>query len=152
MRMVRTTDLLRDEVATFHRELAEILKRRAAEEIPPRVRLLVEYLAEYEVKRAEAIDRFLAESSHDPEEDAWIPLPDSPPALDPLLSADQTFRDFDRLVGALLASRRSLIDYLASCACCCRDDSSRATFLSLRGQEERGMRRFVRQIQGLSDL
>lgn len=152
MRLARTTDLLRDAVATFHRELAEILKRRATEEIPPRVRLLVEYLAEYEVKRAEAIDRFVAGEESLSEGDSWVSPPDAPPALDPLLSDDQTFRDFDRLVGALLASRRTLIDYLASCASSCRDDSSRATFLSLRGQEERGMRRFVRQIQGLSDL
>ncbi|GAB4300149.1 MAG: hypothetical protein Fur0034_12530 [Desulfuromonadia bacterium] len=152
MRFITVRGLLTDHISPYHRRLTETFRRYLSGELPPRVRLLVEYLVEYEEKRVDAIRSFIQELSGDETIERWTPYPDTPLVLDESSFDRETFADFDRLAGLLLVCRSRLVEFLDACASAATDPLVRRIFLSLRLQEERGMKRFARQIQGLSDL
>jgi len=152
MRFIRVREVLGDQIAPYHRELGEMIRRVLPREIPPRVRMLAEYLVEYEENRAGAIHSFIDECSENGTLDLWTPHPDMTLHLDLSRFDDDALSDYDHLSATLLACRNRLIEYLDACAAAATDPSVRRLFASLRMQEERGVKRFARQILGLSDL
>lgn len=152
MRFEQTRDILHQQVAPYHRAVSQLYQGFLEKEISPRNRLMLDYLIDHELRLALAIHDFMA-SAHTGALDYWfrrieIPFPDASPEI----LTDLSRSDLDALVGAAISYKRALIDYFGHLLLHCEDAAAAHLFQTLKDQEEKGMKRFIRHAQGLSDL
>jgi rubrerythrin len=152
MRFDQTRDILQHQVAEYHRALSRLYRDCTIWEVSPRNRLMLDYLVEHEARLALAIDEFLAEAPHEAL-DYWFKRIEQPfPVPDPALLTKACLTDLDQLIGAAIRFRTALIAFYDHLLQQCDAEQTATLFRTLRDQEEQGMRRFVRQAQGLADL
>lgn len=152
MRFEQTRDILQHQVAEYHRGVSQRYQELAEREVSPRNRLMLEYLIDHELRLALAIHDFMAEAPA-PALDYWFKRIEIPfPVPDAGLLADACRTDLDRLVGAAIRYKTALIDFYGHLVQQCDAPETAHLFQTLKTQEEKGMKRFIRHAQGLADL
>lgn len=152
MRFEQSSDILKHQVAGYHRALSTLYREFAVREPAPRIRLMLDYLIDHELRLALAIHDFMAEA---PETalDYWFRRIEIPfPEPDPATLTDGCLLDLDLLVGASIQYKSQLIAFYDHLVQQCDSPESAALFQALKTQEEKGMKRFIRHAQGLADL
>lgn len=152
MRFEQTRDILQHQVAEYHRGVSRLYQEFATLEVSPRNRLMLEYLVDHELRLALAIHDFMAESPA-AALDYWFKRIEIPfPSPDGGVLADACRTDLDRLVGAAIQYKTALIDFYGHLVQQCDVAETTHLFQTLKTQEEKGMKRFIRHAQGLADL
>lgn len=152
MRFGQTRDILQHQVIEYHHAIGQIYQDFGAEELVPRNRLMLDYLIDNELRLAQAIQRFMAEAPANVL-DYWFRRIEIPfPVPDANLLTTACRSDLDQLAGAAIHFKKSLIDFYAHLVQQCDEPKTAYLFQTLRTQEEKGMKRFIRQAQGLADL
>jgi hypothetical protein len=152
MRFDQARDILQHQLVHYHRSVSRLYQEFAGGELSPRNRLMVDFLVEHELRLAQDILDFMGTASHGAL-DYWfksIDIPFPVPSGDVLTDACRT--DLDQLVGAAVSYKTALIDFFAHLLRSCDAEETARLFQSLKSQEEKGMKRFIRQAQGLADL
>lgn len=152
MRFAQTRDILQQQVAPYHRCVSQLYHDFAGQDLSPRNRLMLDYLIDHELRLALAIHDFV-EAAHPGALDYWfkrIELPFPVPTAEIL--GDACCADLDQLVGAAISYKSALITFFTHLLQNCDDPAAAHLFQTLRDQEEKGMKRFIRQAQGLADL
>lgn len=152
MRFAQARDILQEQVAPYHRSVSQRYQEFSGQEISPRNRLMLDYLIDHELRLALAIHDFM-ESAHPGALDYWfknieISFPDATPEV--LTAACSS--DLDALVGAAIHYKTALIAFFAHLLLNCDGVNAAHLFQTLKDQEEKGMKRFIRHAQGLADL
>jgi len=152
MRFEQTRDILQHQVAPYHSTVSHLYENFAEQEMTPRNRLMLDYLIEHERHLALAIHDFIAEAA-DNTLDYWFKRIEIPfPVPDGNILTDACRTDLDQLVGAAIQYKKSLIDFYDHLVQQCDESETADLFQTLKIQEEKGMKRFIRQSQGLEDL
>lgn len=152
MRFAQTRDILQQQVAPYHRTVSQLYLDFAAQEVSPRNRLMLDYLVDHELRLALAIHDFMA-SAHPGTLDYWFKRIEIPfPAATPDLLIEACRVDLDTLTGAAIHYKTALIDFYQHLLQNCDDATASHLFQTLKDQEEKGMKRFIRHAQGLADL
>ena len=152
MRYDQTRDILQHQVAEYHRAVSHLYQTFAKQDITPRNLLMLEYLIDQELHLALAIHDFMAEAPPSAL-DYWfkrIEIPFPVPAAENL--TDRCRTDLDQLVGAAIHFKTALIEFYDHLLQQCDEEETANLFQTLRDQEEKGMKRFIRHAQGLEDL
>lgn len=152
MRFEQARAILQQLVAPYHRTVSQLYQDFSGQEISPRNRLMLDYLIDHELRLALAIHDFM-ETATPGALDYWfkrieIPFPAATPEV--LTAACRT--DLDQLVGAAIHYKRALITFYGHLLLNCNDAAAAHLFQTLKDQEEKGMKRFIRHAQGLADL
>lgn len=152
MRFEQTRDILQHQVAEYHRGVSRLYQEFTQREVSPRNRLMLEYLIDHELRLALAIHDFMAEAPATAL-DYWFKRIEIPfPSPDGTALADACRTDLDRLVGAAIQYKTALIDFYGHLVQQCDVPETAHLFQTLKTQEEKGMKRFIRHAQGLADL
>ena len=152
MRFEQTRDILQHQVAEYHRAVSRLYQDFAEQGAAPRNRLMLDFLVDHELRLALAIDDFMAEAPHSTLE-YWfkrIDIPFPVPGEETLTAACRT--DLDQLVGAAIHYKSALISFYDHLVQQCDAPETADLFQTLRTQEQKGMKRFIRHAQGLEDL
>lgn len=152
MRFEQTRDILQHQVAEYHRAVSRLYQEFAGQETAPRNRLMLDFLVEHELRLALAIHDFMAEAPPS-SLDYWfkrIDIAFPVPGKETLTAACRT--DLDQLVGAAIGYKSALIGFYDHLVQQCDAVETADLFQTLRMQEEKGMKRFIRHAQGLEDL
>jgi rubrerythrin len=152
MRFEQTRAVLQQQVAPYHRTVSQLYQDFCGQEVSPRNQLMLDYLIDHELRLALAIHDFMG-SAHPGVLDYWfkrieIPFPAATPEA--LTAACRT--DLDQLVGAAIHYKTALIAFFEHLLLNCDDAAAAHLFQTLKDQEEKGMKRFIRHAQGLADL
>lgn len=152
MRFEQTRDILRHQVVDYHTRLGQLYQDFGIKELGIRNRLMLDYLIDHEQKLSQAILDFMAEAPAKALE-YWFKRIEIPfPTPDASILTEACRNDLDQLVGAAIRYKQSLIDFYAHLVQQCDATETANLFLTLKNQEEKGMKRFIRQAQGLEDL
>ncbi|MDD2855116.1 MAG: aminoglycoside phosphotransferase, partial [Desulfuromonadaceae bacterium] len=109
-------------------------------------------LIDHEMRMALAIHDFM-ESAPVTAVDYWFKRIEIPfPEPNPDTLTDCCLVDLDMLVGAAIRFKTSIINFYEHLLLNCDSDETRHLFETLKAQEEKGMKRFIRHAQGLADL
>ena len=152
MRFEQTRDILQHQVAPYHSRVSRLYENFAEKDIAPRNRLMLDYLIEHEARLALAIHTFIAEAPAK-DLDYWFKRIAIPfPVPDEAKLTDSCRTDLDLLVGAAIGYKKALIDFYDHLVGQCDATETADLFQTLKAQEEKGMKRFIRHSQGLEDL
>ncbi|NTV49811.1 MAG: aminoglycoside phosphotransferase [Geobacteraceae bacterium] len=152
MRFEQTRDILQHQVIEYHHKVGQIYEEFAAEELGARNRLMLDYLIDHERRLALAIHDFMADTTAKAL-DYWFKRIEIPfPVPDGNILTDACRTDLDQLVGAAIQYKKSLIAFYDHLVQQCDESETTNLFQTLKNQEEKGMKRFIRQSQGLEDL
>jgi len=152
MRFDQTRDILQHQVADYHRSLSRLYRDCALLNASPRNRLMLDYLSDHEARLAQAIDEFMAEAPHEAL-DYWFKRIEQPfPVADPALLDKACLTDLDRLIGAAAHFKSNLIAFYDHLLLQCDSEATATLFQTLRDQEDKALKRFIRHAQGLADL
>lgn len=152
MRFEQTRAILQQQVAPYHRYVSQLYQDFAAQELSPRNRLMIDYLIDHELRLALAIHDFI-ESAHPGALDYWFKRIEIPfPLATPAVLTEACRCDLDQLVGAAIHYKTALIAFYGHLLLNCDDAAATHLFQTLKDQEEKGMKRFIRHAQGLADL
>lgn len=152
MRFEQTRDILHHQVEPYHRSVSRLYQDFGELDIAPRNRLMLDYLIDHELRLALAIHDFMVSSPEDVI-DYWfkrIEIQFPTPVAETL--TDDCRCDLDKLVGAAIGYKKSLLDFFDHLLSNCDAAAPRNLFLALKGQEEKSMKRLIRHAQGLADL
>ncbi|TFH88140.1 2-hydroxyacyl-CoA dehydratase [Billgrantia azerbaijanica] len=140
--------------AQYHARLADHYARHAAGEVPERVRMALDYLAEHERKQQAELEDYLADGSdHRSVLDTWFDDPNDfphPPVLERLPEGI----DCDSVQGVLataLTAHRTLQDLYAHRSERATSRSEQEFFEALAAGHEGEVRRIARDMQRLED-
>lgn len=152
MRFEQTRDILQRQVAGYHRAVSRLYQEFADQEPAPRNRLMLDYLIDHELRLALAIADYMAEAS-EAALDYWFKRIEIPfPSPEAAILTEGCRTDLDQLVGAAIHYKSALIAFYAHLVQQCDATETARLFQSLKAQEEKGMKRFIRHAQGLADL
>ncbi|MHB8058237.1 MAG: aminoglycoside phosphotransferase [Desulfuromonadaceae bacterium] len=152
MRFEQTRDILQHQVIEYHHKARQLYEEFAAEELSARNRLMLDYLIDHERRLALAIHDFMADAPAKAL-DYWFKRIEIPfPVPDGSILTDACRTDLDQLVGAAIQYKTSLIAFYDHLVQQCDETETANLFQTLKTQEEKGMKRFIRQSQGLEDL
>lgn len=152
MRFEQTRDILKHQVAPYHNTVSRLYENFAEQEIAPRNSLMLDYLIGHELRLALAIHDFIAEAPAKAL-DYWFKRIEIPfPVPDKNILTDACRTDLDQLVGAAIHYKQSLINFFDHLVQQCDAEETANLFQTLKAQEEKGMKRFIRQSQGLEDI
>ena len=152
MRYAQTRDILLHQVAPYHRTASQLYSDFSQGELSPRNRLMIDFLVEHEMRLSLAILNFM-ESAPDRAVDYWFKRIEIPfPAVDPGVLTDACRFCLDDLTGAAIVHKEALIGFFNHLLQNCDSEETFHLFSTLKQQEEKGMKRFIRQSQGLADL
>ena len=152
MRFAQTREILQQQVAPYHRAVSQLYQDFSGAEISPRNRLMLDYLIDHELRLALAIHDFMA-AAHPGALDYWFKrIEIAFPVARPEVLAAACRTDLDALVGAAIHYKTALIAFYGHLLQNCDDAQAAHLFQTLKDQEEKGMKRFIRHAQGLADL
>lgn len=152
MRFAQTRDILQQQVAPYHRTVSQHYQEFSAQKISPRNQLMLDYLIDHELRLALAIHDFMG-AAPPKALDYWFKRIEIPfPAATAEVLTDACRCDLDALVGAAIHYKTALIAFYGHLLQNCDDAKAAHLFQTLKDQEEKGMKRFIRHAQGLADL
>ncbi|MDD2732300.1 MAG: aminoglycoside phosphotransferase [Desulfuromonadaceae bacterium] len=152
MRFAQTREILQNLAAPYHRSISSLYSEFSHGEVSPRNRLMLEYLIDHELRLALAIHDYM-ESAPESAIEYWFKRIEIPfPTPDHTLLTDGCRVDLDQLVGVAIRYKTALIGFYDHLLLNCVSDETEHLFKTLKGQEELGMKRFIRHAQGLADL
>jgi hypothetical protein len=152
MRFAQTREILQQQVAPYHRTVSQLYQDFSGQETSPRNQLMLDYLVDHELRLALAIHDFMA-AAHPGALDYWFKNIEIPfPAATPEVLTAACCTDLDALVGAAIHYKTALITFYGHLLLTCNDAAAAHLFQTLKDQEEKGMKRFIRHAQGLADL
>lgn len=152
MRYEQVRTILQQLAPAYHRRVSGYYQLLAEGTVSPRVRMMLDYLIDYEHQRAQALGEFCHAAPHKVLE-RWLKglEIDFPVAAAEILVPGAA-TDLDQLVKAAVGYSTILITFFAYAGEHSSDHQTRHLFQTLTTQEEKAMKRMVRHAQGLADL
>jgi hypothetical protein len=151
MRFEQVRTVLQKLAPDYHRQVSAIYRDMAEADVPPRIRLMLDYLVDHEQSRALALGEF-CEDAPQYLLDQWLKgVQVHFPRVDATL-VEQDAMDLDQIVRSAAIYKKILIDYLGHLLEHCEDLKVTNLLQTLKDQEEKAMKRMIRHAQGLADL
>ena len=152
MRFEQVKSLLQRHIPNYHRKVSDYYQEMANGDVSPRVRLMLDYLIDHELHRALALEEYCKDTSHHVLEHWFKGVEIAFPQARQDILGEAARTDLDQLVKSAVAYKTNLTSYFAHLLEHCTEKETINLFQTLKGQEEKAMKRMIRHAQGLADL